>query len=136
MRPVRSSSSSLPRRAEEVDHDHGAQGGKLGRDLGHHLGAGEVLAVVGVAIDREQHRRLDLREPVHHAAGAEVGRARGPDRADARRGQQPDRRLGDVRQQRHHPVALAYPEGAQPVRHAGHLSGEFGIGERAGTIPF
>ena len=41
------------------------------------------LAVVPVAVDGEQHARLDLSEAVEHALHAEVRRARRPDRAAA-----------------------------------------------------
>ena len=50
----------------------------------HDRGAVEVLAAVAVAVDREQHLRLDLGEAVDHAARAELGRGARPDRADAR----------------------------------------------------
>ena len=56
-----------------------------------------ALAAVHVAVDREQHLRLDLREAVDHAARAELGRDAGPDRAEAGGGQERDERLGDVR---------------------------------------
>ena len=44
----------------------------------------ELAPVVAVAVDRQQHLRLDLREAVDHAARAEVRRAARPDRAERR----------------------------------------------------
>ena len=49
------------------------QGGKAGADVFEALEAVEALAAVAVAVDGEQHHRLDLAEPVEHARGAEVG---------------------------------------------------------------
>ena len=49
------------------------------------------LAVVEVAVGGEQHLGLDLAEAVEHALHAEIGRARRPDRAEARRRQHRDR---------------------------------------------
>ena len=45
----------------------------------------EVPAAVAVAVDGQQHLRLDLREAVDHRARAEVRRAARPDRAERRR---------------------------------------------------
>jgi hypothetical protein len=124
------------RGAEQADHDHGLERGQLPGDLGHHAGSRVVLTVVGVAVHGQQHGGLDLREPVHHAAGAEIGRARGPDRADAGGGEQPDHRLGDVRQQRHDAIALGHAQGPQPARDPGHFGGELGVAELGGAAAF
>ena len=81
---------------------------------------GDLLAAVdeplapAVAGDGEQHLRLELAEPVDHAAHAELGRARRPDRAEARRGEEGDERLRDVRQVRDDAVAGADAEPLQP----------------------
>ena len=89
-----------------------------GRDLrlqpGDDLAAVEVLAAVAVAVDREQDLGLDLGEAVDDAAGAEVRRAARPDRADARRREEGDDRLGDVGQVGGDAVAGADAELAQP----------------------
>ena len=55
------------------------------------------LAVVPVAVHREEHARLDLPEAIEHTLHAEIRRARRPDRALARRPQHRDDRLGHVR---------------------------------------
>ena len=70
----------------------------------------DVAVAVAVAADRDQHARLDLGEPVDDAAGAELGRARGPDRAEARGRDEPDQRLGDVRHVRDNAIALLHTE--------------------------
>ena len=72
------------------------------------------LAAVRVAVDRDQHLRLDLGEAVDHAARPELGRHAGPDRAEARGGQKPDERLGDVGQVGDDPIALRDAQLAQP----------------------
>ena len=71
------------------------QGGADRRDL---VAAVDRAVAVAVAGDGEQDRRLELREAVDHAARAELGRAAGPDRAQARGRGERDDRLGDVRQ--------------------------------------
>src|SRR5207302_10136078 len=77
----------------------------------------EVLAAVAVAIDREKHLRLDLREAVDDAARTELRRGARPDRADRCRREKRDERLGDVRHVRHHPVATSHAERAQSLRY-------------------
>ena len=72
---------------------------------GHLLAAVDELVAPAVAGDREQHLRLELPEPVEHAAHAELRRARRPDRAEARGREEGDERLRDVRQVRDDPVA-------------------------------
>jgi hypothetical protein len=64
--------------------------------------AGLVAAIdcrgpVSVPVDREQDLRLDLAEPIHDRTDAELGRARRPDGAEARRREERDDRLRDVR---------------------------------------
>ena len=59
-----------------------------------------------VAVDREQHLRVELAEPVEHRAHAELGGAGRPHRAEAGDGEERDDRLGHVRQQRDDAVAL------------------------------
>jgi hypothetical protein len=51
------------------------------------------LAGVAVAVDAEHQLRCQLREPVEHAARAEIGTAPRPDRADARRREHRDDRI-------------------------------------------
>ena len=96
-----------------------------------HRGAVEVLAAVAVAVDRDQHLRLDLGEAVDQRAGAEVGRGRGPDRADRGDGEEGDRRLGDVRQVGDDAVALLDPERAQAAGEGGDLGAQLAPGDLA-----
>ena len=60
-------------RVEVAEHDGVLDRRQLREQLLHDTGAVEVPAAVAVAVDREQDPRLDLREAVDHAAGAEVG---------------------------------------------------------------
>ena len=80
------------------------------------LGAVELAAVVAVAADREQHLRLDLREAVDHAAGAEVRRAGRPDGAERSAREERRRGLGDVRHVGDDAVAALDAQRAQPGR--------------------
>ena len=120
----------------QVHLDDRGQAGQGRGDLRDHLGPGVFLAVVGVAVAGDEHRRLDLREPVDHAARAEVRRARRPDRAQAGRGEQADDRLGDVRQQGGDPVATAHSQPGQAARDARHLVRELAVGQAPGPGPF
>ena len=122
--------------ADEVDLDHGGQAGQGGGHLRGHLGPGVLLAVVRVSVAGDQDLRLDLGEPVDHAARAEIRRAGRPDRAQAGRGEQADDGLGDVRQQGDDAVPAADAEGTQPAGHPGHLPGEFTVAEAPGPTPF
>ena len=125
--PARHAGTRRVELAEQAHQHHRGQAGQGRRDLGQHRGAGELLAVVPVAVAGDEHLRLDLREPVDHAARAEVRRARRPDRAQARGGEQADDRLGHVRQQRRHPVAATDAQRAQAAGDARHLLGEFAV---------
>ena len=82
------------------------------------------LLAVAVAVDREQHRRLDLREAVDDRAGAELGRARRPHRAQARGGEERDDRLGDVGQVRGDAIAALHTEAHEPGATARDAVGE------------
>ena len=94
-------------------------------DRGDLRAAVDLAVAVGVAGDREQHLRLDLGDAREHAARAELRRAAGPDRAEARGGDERDERLGHVRQVADDAVAgadaepHAVPRGrARPARAA------------------
>ena len=89
----------------------------------------DVPVAVAVAADGHQHARLDLREPVDDAAGAELGRARGPDRAEARGRDEADQRLGDVRHVRHDPIAAPDAEALKSRPHAAGLLDQLPEGE-------
>ena len=54
------------------------------------------LVAVPVAVDRQQHRRLDLGEPVDDGPGPELGRAGRPGGPERGGRQEADHRLGDV----------------------------------------
>ena len=66
--------------------------GQPGADLGHLVAAVDRLVAVDVAGDGEQHRRLDLAEPVDDAARPELRGAARPHRAEARGGEEGDER--------------------------------------------
>ena len=110
---VASSSSHAHRVRERVvgaarvgDVDDGlAAIGSAVADRRHLLAAVDELVAVAVAGDGEQHLRLELAEPVEHAADAELRRAGRPDRAEARGREEGDERLRDVRQVRDDAVA-------------------------------
>jgi hypothetical protein len=103
----------LPAAAVEVAEAH-ERPADLGMDLLDDRRAVVVAPAVAVAVDRQQHLRLDLREAVDHRARAEVRRAARPDRAESRGGEEGGDRLGDVRHVRDDAVAAADAEGAQP----------------------
>ena len=88
-RPPRSSARPRKHRASRPRRSRGSGSttvcsseSHLGRSLRDDVAAVEVLAAVAVAVDGEQHLRLDLREAVDDAARAEVGRAARPDGAE------------------------------------------------------
>ena len=85
------------RPVEIGDHHGRRQARERGADGGHLVGPVHVAAAIPIAVDREEHLRLDLAEPIHHAARAELWRAARPDGAERGRGQDRDRRLGYVR---------------------------------------
>ena len=125
-----------PGNRDQVDQDHRGQARQGFHHLAEHPDAGEFLAAVPVAVAGDEHLRLDLGEPVDHASGAEIRRARGPDRAQARRGEQADDRLRHIRQQRRHPVATADAQCAQATGHPRHLGGELRVAEAASRASF
>ncbi len=105
-------------------------GRHLGEQPGDHVAAIEVAAVVAVSVDAEEQLRLDLREPVDDRAGAEVGRAARPDRADRRRGEERDHGLGQVRHVGDDPVARLDPPLAQGGGRARNPLSQLAPGER------
>ncbi len=64
------------------------------------------LAVVVIALDREEDHRLDLAKAVEDALPAEIGRAGRPDRAEAGRSQHEDDRLRHVRHEGRDAIAF------------------------------
>ena len=89
----------------------------------------EVAAAVAVAVDREEDLRLDLREAVDDARGAEVGRAARPDRADRGGGREGDDRLRDVRHVGDDAVAAAHAEAAEARRDGRDLLAQLAPGD-------
>jgi len=88
----------LPSLRVQVGHDHDMlQARQRIHQVADDGAAVEILAAVAVAVDREDHLRLDLAEAVDHALRAEVGRTTRPHRADRCRRQQRYRGLGNVR---------------------------------------
>ena len=83
---------ALPAGFEIRNDDDALDGGQLRRRSSATLSRiGQRLAVVPVAVDGEEHARLDLAEAVEHALHAEIRRARRPDGAEARRAEHRDR---------------------------------------------
>jgi len=109
------------RPAVEVGHeDDRAHAGQLPHELANHVAPVEVLAAVAIAVDREQHLRLDLPEAVEHAHRPHVGRRARPDRAQARGRQQRDHGLRNVRHVRD--AAIAGGD-AEPLQRRGERAG-------------
>ncbi len=79
-------------------------------DLRHGAEPVVVPAAVAVAVDGEQHLRLELGEAVDDGPDPEVRGARRPDRADARAGEKRGDGLLDVREVGDDPIAGADPE--------------------------
>ncbi len=109
--------------------DHVLEAGQGGAHLGDLGPPVDRLLAVAVAGDRQQQLRLELAEAIDHAARPELGRAGGPDRAEAGRGEEGDQRLGDVRQVGDDPVARADPEALQPRPGPRHLLAQLAEGE-------
>ena len=101
----------LPADVRDV-HD-GLDAWKLAAHLRDLLAPVDLLVAVPVAGDGEDDLRLELPEAVEHAAHAELGRARRPDRAEARAREEADQRLGDVREVGDYSVAAADAQALQ-----------------------
>ena len=119
------------RRLEERGHHHVLERGQAAGDLGE-LGADvDRLAVVAVAVDRDQHLGLDLAEAVEHALDAEIGRAGGPDRAERGRGQHRDDGLCGMRHDRGDPIARADALALQRRSELRHLTVQLAVAQLA-----
>ena len=119
----------------EVGEDDGRGEARERRADGGHLGAAVHLALpVSVAVDREEHLRLDLAESVDDGSHAELGRAARPDRPQRSGGEQRDDGLGDVRQVAGDAVATADPEALEPGAHATDLGAQL-VGGQGHPIP-
>ena len=91
------------------------------RDL---LAPVDVLLAVPVAGDGQDDLRLELPEAVEHAAHAELGWARRPDRAETCAREEADERLRDVREVGDYPVSGADAQPLQAGAGAGDLPAE------------
>ena len=118
-------------RAQQRDVNDGAEAGQFAAEFGDGLAAVVFLAAVAVSVDGEQHGGLDLLEAVQDAAGAEVGRARGPYGADGGGGEQGDGGLGDVGEIAADAVARPYTEAAQLGGEGAHLAAQLRPGDGA-----
>jgi hypothetical protein len=87
------------------------------------------LGVVEIAVGGEKYLGLDLPEAVEDALRAEVGRARGPRRPEAGRGEHRDDRAGYVGQVGGDPVPGLDPGGPQGLGQARHLGIQLGVGD-------
>ena len=85
------------------------------------------LVRVSVAVGNHQHLRLDLPEPVEDPRRTEVGRARGPERADRRRGKHRHDGFGNVRQVARDPIAFVDAALAQKGGEAGDVARKLGV---------
>ena len=110
------SGTTPPRRfvAQVRDDDDRLEPGQRVADRGDLGRAVDVAVAVPVPVDGEQHPRLDLGQPVDDGPDAELRRARRPDGAQRRGREQRDDRLGDVGQERGHPIATPDAEGGEP----------------------
>jgi hypothetical protein len=98
-----------------------AKGRQLGANRRHFVPSVDRAVAEAVAAHRQQHRRLELPEAVDDAARPELGRAAGPDGAEARRRGERDERFGNVRQVRDDAVARPDAEPQEPGPRAGDL---------------
>ena len=114
-------SSQSPSSPEVGQRHRALERGHLGLHALEQLAAVVVLAAIAVAVDRQHHLRLDLREAVDDAAGAEVRRAARPDRAEARGGVEGGDRLGNVGHVGDDAVAAPDAHRLQAGRDAGGL---------------
>ena len=116
----------------EVGDDHGFDQRRHLRDDFGILGqAIDLLAVVPVAVDADQHLGFDLAEAVEHALHAEVGRGRRPDRAERGGGEHRGQGFGQVGQVAGDPVAGFDAGGEQALLEAGDFTRQFGAAEAA-----
>ena len=83
------------------------KGRKRCSDLIDMRAAVNALGAVHVAIDGNQHLRLDLCPAVGYCTHPKLGRTRTPNCTKARRCQERNQRLRDVRAERNHPIAAA-----------------------------
>ena len=119
----------LRRRIEERRQHHVLERGQAADDLDEFRAHVDRLAVVAVAVDRDQHLGLDLAEAVEHALHAEIGGARRPDRAERGRRQHRDDGLGGMRHHRRHPIARADALALQSCGEFRHLEMQLAVAQ-------
>ena len=118
------------RRPAEVRHDDGPFDARdAGEDVADPPERVDGGSVVAVAVRADEHLGLDLPEAVEHPLHPEVGRARGPHRPEAGRGEHRDDRLGEVREVAGDPVAGANPGRPEPLRGARDVVVELAPGD-------
>ena len=119
----------------EIGHDHDLpRRGKLRGDGLELVGERDALAVVPIAVDREEDFRLDLAETVEHAALAEIGRAGRPDRPERGHRQHERDAFRQVRQHGGDAVAPADAGRAQGLLQAGDCGLQLIPGQAAGRL--
>ena len=107
-------------------------------DLAHTFEAVDLLAGVPVAVGGDEYFGGDLSEPIEHALGAEVGRARRPHCTQRRGRQHRDHGLRKIRQVAHDAIAHAHTGGRQRGGGGGHLRRQLGEADallRAVLVP-
>ena len=105
-----------------VGHDHDFfQARQARRDLPHLAQRIVDPAVVVVAVGDEQQLGCHLAEAVDHALHAEVGRGRGPDRANAGRREHGDHRFRNIGQVAGDAVTGLHAKASQGLRQPRHL---------------
>ena len=115
------------RLADVWNHHHPLHGWQLLEHAADRRERVDGLAVVEIAVGGEEHARRHLAEAVEHAVDAEVGRARRPRRAEARRREHRHDRLRQVRHEAGDPVTRADAELAQPVGDACHFRAQLAV---------
>ncbi len=96
----------------------------------------DFLAVVEIAVSREEHRGRDLAEAVEHALHAKIGGTRRESRAYASRGEHRRDRFGHVGQIGGYAVAGFDAQRAQSLRDARHLLVELAMRKAALDLVF
>src|SRR5437867_1776429 len=94
----------------------------------------EVAPAVAIAVDAEKDLRIELAEAIDDRARAEVRRAARPDRAEARRREEYDDGLGDVREVRDDAITAGDAKPRETGAHRGDLSRELRVGHDGGVL--
>ena len=108
------------------DDDQSLESRQARQHLAQALAHLDGMAVVAIALDREQHLRPDLAEAVEDSSGAELGRARGLHGPEARGGQHGTHGLGDVWQIARDAIPDPDASGSEPRGEPRHLPMQLG----------